>query len=79
MKYGLEIDALNAIYAEQRRTNELLEQLLERSFNHDMHTHTERPDDSSTRNERKIHVEDVSHGVVQPSTGNRGRGRKRVG
>ena len=76
--YRLEIDALNAIYTEQKRTNELLEQLLERGVNNgSMHENEKGLHDDSVGDERNIHGDSVQIGDVQPSTGNSQRGRKR--
>lgn len=49
MKYRGELEALNALIAEQRRTNELIEQLLTQKIT------VEEPENKSRRGRRKLY------------------------
>ena len=55
--YHLEIDALNALVAEQKRTNELLEKLVQtQRVEADVATEQTKPQPKTTRGRRKRNV-----------------------
>lgn len=74
--YRLEIDALNALVAAQNRTNELLEKILERGLENELHSNSEEQYDNSAGNKRDIHGGIVQDRTVQPSKGNGKRGSR---
>lgn len=80
MKYHLEIDALNALVAEVRKTNELLEKLLERGSENVLHENEESGRENASGRKRRIRVAGDQHGNVQPNPGpRRGRPARHVG
>jgi len=80
MKYHLEIDALNALVAEVRKTNELLEKLLERGSGNVLHENEESRGNDAPRRKRHVHVAGNQDGNVQPNPGpRRGRPARHVG
>lgn len=72
--YRMEIDALNALIDEQRKTNELLEKLFERGNQNELHENDKGKDVDDTRERRSIHKSSDQDGDVQP---NQGRGKHR--
>jgi hypothetical protein len=67
MRYHLEIDALNALVAEVRKTNELLEKLLERGTENVLHENEESVHEHSVGRKRRIRDGSDSNGDVQPA------------
>lgn len=67
--YRLEIDALNAIVDEQRRTNELLEKILERGMSNELHQDTKGKNDNSIGSECNVHGGADQDRAVQPNKG----------
>lgn len=75
--FRMEIDALNALVDEQRKTNELLQQLIERGNIHELHEDIEIQDDSELGERRSVHGESNQNGNVQPNPRRGKRGPKR--
>jgi hypothetical protein len=67
--YRVEIDALNALVAAQNRTNELLQQLLERGMENGLHSNAEGQDNNTAGNKRNVHGDHNQNGTVQPIKG----------
>lgn len=78
--FRMEIDALNAIYAEQRRTNELLEKLLERGISYErMYQDAEGHVENSLGSELDLLGEVLQNGAIQRGKGTGSGRRKRIG
>ncbi len=67
--YRIEIEALNALIVEQRRTNELLEKMLERGMTDGLHKNGEEPVNDTVGVECDIRGTSVQVGDVQPDKG----------
>lgn len=65
MRYSLEIDALNALVAEQRKTNELLERLV----SHGLHTNAKGSVNDTVGHKRNVHESGIQDGTVQSGAG----------
>lgn len=75
--FRLELDALNALVIEQKRTNELLESLLERGIMNELHTDVEGPNNHAVGVISNIRNTGNKGGTVQPGKRTGQRGRKR--
>lgn len=67
--YRTEQDALDALVLEQRKTNELLEKILERGMANGLHQNTEGTDENPAGSKRNIHRESDKDGALQPIKG----------